>query len=116
MPTVATNTNDRSTLDSQISSLVGAGVPTPNFSGSVSPSATAAYDAVKAKNQAYVAAVDMQIKKQRPFRDTQRDLLVAEQQYPPGDPQIAAAQQKYDIAKKEYYDAVAAADKLSELG
>jgi hypothetical protein len=112
LPTVASNTNDRSTLDGQIGNLVGPGVPTPNFSGSVSPSATAAYDAVKARNQAYVEAVNELIRKQRPFRETQRELLVAEQQFPPGDPQIAAAEQKYEIARKEYRVAKEAAEKL----
>jgi len=116
LPTVASNTNDRSTLDGQIGNLLGGGVPTPNFSGSVGDGAKAALGAVTAKKASLETAIKDTMEKTDDYRLALLEFSVAEQEYPAGDPQVEAAKKKYDAAKKALETAQATTTKLSTTG
>jgi hypothetical protein len=95
LPTVASNTFDRSEITSQISSLLGnPKIPKPNFTGEIPSAAKAALQAAQEKvtkstivsSEVSTLAIDLKY--------AQSQLEGAEQSYPPGDPQIETAKEK----------------------
>ena len=99
LPTVAINTNDRSELTSQVTSLLGdAKIPAPNFTGEISATAKTALEKIteakKAKSEK-IAELDEKLAQQKKLAD---DAIVAQQtaknSLPAGDPSIEELRQK----------------------
>ena len=104
LPTVGLNTTDRSAIDGQIGSLLGAGIPKPNFSGVTSAAAISAQAANLAKAEPIAAAL-------AEIQSLQDKATVAKDRFqelsntlPQGDPQIAAASQELASLTKEVTD------------
>jgi hypothetical protein len=104
LPTVGLNTTDRSAIDGQIGSLLGAGIPKPNFSGTISAAAVSAQAANLAKAEPIAAAL-------AEIQSLQDKATVAKDRFqelsntlPQGDPQIAAASQELASLTKEVTD------------
>lgn len=99
LPTVAINTNDRSELTSQVTSLLGnAKIPSPNFTGEVSAATKTALEKIteaKKAKTAKIAELDEKLAQQKKIAD---DAIVAEQtaknSLPAGDPSITELRQK----------------------
>ena len=95
LPTVASNTFDRSEITAQIGSLLGdPKIPKPNFSGEIPSAAKAALQSAQEKVtkstmvSSEVATLSIDLKQ------AQSALEGAEQSLPPGDPQIETAKEK----------------------
>lgn len=95
LPTVASNTFDRSEITAQISSLLGdPKIPKPNFTGEIPSAAKAALQAAQEKvtkstivsSEVSTLSIDLKY--------AQSQLEAAEQSYPPGDPEIEISKEK----------------------
>lgn len=108
LPTVASNTFDRSEITAQISSLLGdPKIPKPNFTGEIPSAAKAALQAAQEKVtksaiiSSEVSALSIDLKY------AQSQLEAAEQSLPSGDPEI-------EIAKEKVLDLVAKLEAKSQ--
>jgi len=95
LPTVASNTFDRSEITAQIGSLLGdPKIPKPNFTGEIPSAAKAALQAAQEKVtkstmvSSEVATLSIDLKQ------AQSQLEAAEQSLPPGDPQLETTKEK----------------------
>lgn len=110
MPVIATNTVDRSSITSQITSILGnPKIPAPNFSLSVA----SYYETETKKLQEQQAAKAV---KQKLATDQFDVAMAAKSVYqdainnlPEGDPGIASAREKFIAEKTKWYDLVSAA-------
>ena len=104
LPTVGLNTTDRSAIDGQIGSLLGAGIPKPNFSGVTSAAAISAQAANLAKAEP-IAAAPAEIQSLQDKATVAKDRFQElSNTLPQGDPQIAAASQELASLTKEVTD------------
>jgi hypothetical protein len=112
LPTVAINTNDRSELTAQVTSLLGnSKIPAPNYGGlssSIKAESDRLNELVK-QQQALVVEKDEQQKKVRQARDA---FVQARDNLPPGDPAIDIAKQTYIAEVKAFGDIT---DKISAI-
>lgn len=112
LPTVAINTNDRSELTAQVTSILGnSKIPAPNYGGlssSVKAESDRLNDLVK-QQQVLVVEKDEQLKKVRQARDA---FIQARDNLPPGDPAIDTAKQTYIAEVKAFGDIT---DKISAI-
>jgi hypothetical protein len=112
LPTVAINTNDRSELTAQVTSLLGnSKIPAPNYGGlssSIKAESDRLNELVK-QQQALVVEKDEQQKKVRQTRDA---FVQARDNLPPGDPAIDIAKQTYIAEVKAFGDIT---DKISAI-
>jgi phage-related protein len=112
LPTVAINTNDRSELTAQVTSLLGnSKIPAPNYGGlssSIKADSDRLNELVK-QQQALVVEKDEQQKKVRQARDA---FVQARDNLPPGDPAIDIAKQTYIAEVKAFGDIT---DKISAI-
>ena len=122
LPTVGLNTTDRSAIDRQIGSLLGAGIPKPNFSGTISAAAVSAQakvqstkDKIQAQEVEYAKMSDLaeqyRINTVQPAAiaaDNARDNL------PAGDPEIERTKNTYLEAFKTYKEMLAARSAFSK--
>jgi len=102
LPTVASNTFDRSGIDAQIGSLLGnPKIPKPNFTGEIPSAAKAALQAAQEKvtKSAMIGSEVTTLSSE--LREAQLQLESVEQSYPPGDPQIELSTEKVlDLVSK----------------
>lgn len=108
IPTVATNTVDRSELKSQISSVLGSlKIPVPNFSGPPTVGSTAAQVALDSQGKT-IAEIntlrDSRFELQKTLNDASYALSQAKLNLPQGDPEIATAEAAYTTAKQKLTD------------
>ena len=114
LPTVGSNTTNRSELTAQLSSVLGdAGIPAPNFSGT-GPSSSAKAEADKlnelySQQQALVVEKEAQSKVVNKARNNYLD---AKNNLPQGDPAIETAKQTYIAEVKAFGDIT---DKISAI-
>ena len=112
LPTVAINTNDRSELTAQVTSILGnSKIPAPNYGGlssSIKADSDRLNELVK-QQQALVVEKDEQQKKVRQARDA---FVQARDNLPPGDPAIDIAKQTYIAEVKAFGDIT---DKISAI-
>jgi hypothetical protein len=99
LPTVAINTNDRSELTSQVTSLLGdAKIPAPNFTGEISETAKTALEKITEAKKAKldkIAELDEKLAQQKKLAN---DAIAAQQtaknSLPAGDPSLEELRQK----------------------
>ena len=108
IPTVATNTVDRSELKSQISSVLGSlKIPVPNFSGPPTVGSTASQVALEEQGKT-IAEIntlrDQRFVVSKAASDARYALSKAKQDLPQGDPAIATAEAAYTEAKQKLTD------------
>jgi hypothetical protein len=112
LPTVAINTNDRSELTAQVTSLLGnSKIPAPNYGGlssSIKSESDRLNELVK-QQQALEVEKDEQSKKVKQARDA---FIQVRDTLPPGDPAIAEAKQTYIAEVKAFGDIT---DKISAI-
>ena len=108
IPTVATNTVDRSELKSQISSVLGSlKIPVPNFSGPPTVGSTASQVALEEQGKTVGEINTLRDKRfdvQKALNDARYELSKAKQDLPQGDPGIATAEAAYTAAKQKLTD------------
>ncbi len=108
IPTVATNTVDRSELKSQISSVLGsAKIPVPNFSGPPTVGSTASQVALDEQGKTIGEINTLRDKRfdvSKAAGDARYALSKAKQDLPQGDPAIATAEAAYTEAKQKLTD------------
>lgn len=97
MPTVAVNTNNRSSLEQQTKSLLkNKKIPVPNFSGmGPSDAAKSALENVVKENNALTLNFAELIEENEKVEAAKREYYDIENTYPPGDPQIEEARIKW---------------------
>ena len=101
LPTVGSNTFDRSAITAQIGSLLGdPKIPKPNFTGEIPSAAKAALQAAQEKVTKSTMVSSEVATLSADLKEAQSQLEASEQSLPPGDPQI-------DITKEKVLDLVA---------
>jgi hypothetical protein len=114
LPTVAINTNDRSELTSQVTSLLGdAKIPAPNFTGNPATTGESAAESeletFNKKRRAQQKRFDAQFQITKTAKAALND---AEDTLPAGDPVIAELKKKYET---EYLKSLAISEELTTL-
>jgi len=108
LPTVASNTFDRSAITAQIGSLLGdPKIPKPNFTGEIPSAAKAALQAAQEKVTKSTMVSSEVATLSADLKESQSQLEAFEQSLPPGDPQI-------EIAKEKVLDLVAKLESKSQ--
>jgi len=100
LPTVGFNTNDRTSITAQTTSLLGdPGIPPPNLTGAVSTDTISTYEAQQAANQAlsdqYNVLLNAVSSALSNLAITQSAYMTAENNLPAGDPGISTAYQAF---------------------
>ena len=109
LPTVGFNTNDRTSITAQTTSLLGdPGIPPPNLTGSIPASASNQLESVQASNaeleKQYFSLSDAFTSAVIAASDALDAYNRAQNKYPAGDPAIAAAREAF-VAKVNAGDA-----------
>ena len=102
LPTIAENTIDRSSIQSQITSLLGdPAIPAPSF-GAPSESAQAEYDQIVASNEEISNIADQLLELQDQIDSARIRVNIASNDLPKGDPIIQSTTDEYLTLLNEY--------------
>ena len=117
LPTVATGTFDRSEMVSQMASVFGSTkIPAPNFSGVTSVAAKSSYDQQMTDLKALIAKrsaiADETVALTQKFKESKAKLADVTNNYPQGDPHIAAIMAERDSLLAQISAKMAEYDKL----
>ena len=116
VPSIALNTTDRGSINAAVVSQLGdPDIPAPNF-GEVDEAAKGKVEELSNQKTEYILAqgelIVASLKAENNMSETLDKYLTAQQNLPPGDPQIEIAKAAYDAAIAEY---TSSQDKLKKL-